>query len=359
MSWSLFPQIEQIREAPRSMLSDLPCGKIVLLLDWPPPPDWPLTRELQNRFRTVVVHLCRVPDGYNGNLEKMRLLWGNYIRSTWQAFWLHRDADVVFAWQPVLGLFYALLCRIFRRHRVKILVSHLIIPERKKLVQRLRITFIRACVKRISCITVSSKVEVSKYATALRLQPGRVIYLPLGIDHSALQEWQNQEYIFSGGRSNRDYATLIKAVEKMPVTVKIAAQRHNLDQASIPKNVQFICGVFGSDFDRLIAEAKLVVLPLDRADESSGHLVLLRAMYFGKAVIISDNAAIRDYVTDRENVFIVNAHDPVALTGLIQTLLRDDGLRNRIGQAARRHVLQHYMFDQTSLELVRIIAAAK
>jgi glycosyltransferase involved in cell wall biosynthesis len=330
--------------------------KILVLIDWTPPTDWPLFSELKRHFQTVVVQVTQVPSGFNHKFEKILFLWKVYVVSTVRAFLNSRDFDVVYAWQPVLGLLYAFLCRIFRRRKIKIAVSHLIVPLRTGWASRLKMLFIRFCLKRIDLIIVSSNVEARKFAQVFQIADDKICFNPLGIDPIDLAP-KSGAYIFSGGRSNRDYKTLCEAVDGLDVPVEIIAQKFNLEGISLPQNVAVQYGVFGAEFNRGIAEAKMVVIPLDRPDESSGQLVLLDAMYLGKAVIITDNEAVRDYVDDEENVLLTAPHDPVALRQAIMRLLRDDSLRRLLGENARCKVLDQFMFEKTMTQLVLRLSA--
>jgi hypothetical protein len=325
--------------------------KILVLIDWAPPSDWPLLCELRRYFQSVALQVTQVPSGFNHKIEKIFHLWKGYVISTVRAFLNSRDVDVVYAWQPVLGLLYAFFCRIFRRQEMKIAVSHLIVPLRSGSAGRLKMLFIKFCLRRIDLVIVSSRVEARKFAQVFQIPDDKICFNPLGIEPINMAP-KSGGYIFSGGRSNRDYKTLCGAAEGLDVPVRIIAQKFNLEGVSVPQNVAVQYGVFGGEFDRGIAEAKIVVVPLDRPDESSGQLVLLNAMVLGKAVIITDNEAVRDYVDDQENVLLVAPHDPVALRHAITRLLRDDSLRRSLGENARRKVLGQFMFEKTMKQLV-------
>lgn len=325
--------------------------KILVLIDWTPATDWALFSELRRHFKSVTVQVTQVPNGFNNKIEKMLFLWKGYVLSTSRAFFNYRDIDVVYAWQPVLGLLFAFFCRIFRRQEIKIAVSHLIVPLRSGIAGRLKMLFIKFCLLRVDLIIVSSNVEARKFAQVFNFPDHKICFNPLGIEPVDVA-CQSGDYIFSGGRSNRDYETLCAAVDKLDVPVRIIAQKYNLEGVAVPQNVAVQYGVFGEEFDRAIAEAKIVVIPLDRLDESSGQLVLLNAMCLGKAVIITDNEAVRDYVDDEENVLLTAPHDPVALRHAIVRLLLDDSLRRRLGENARRKVLDQFIFKTTMKQLV-------
>jgi glycosyltransferase involved in cell wall biosynthesis len=325
--------------------------KILVLIDWTPAADWALFSELNGHFHSVAVQVTQVPSGFNHTIEKILFLWKGYVISTVRAFLNNRDADVVYAWQPVLGLFYAFLSRIFKRRKTRIAVSHLIVPQRSGFANKLKMFFIKFCLQRVDLVIVSSTVEARKFAQFFKIPNAKICFNPLGIEPVDIAPTQGA-YIFSGGRSNRDYRTLCEAVEGLEVSVKIIAQKYNLEYVDVPGNVAVQYGVFGEEFDRGVAEAKMVIIPLDRPDESSGQLVLLNAMYFGKAVIITDSEAVRDYVDDQQSALLTAPHDASALRSAITRLLHDDSLRRLLGENARRKVLDQFMFAKTMKQLV-------
>ena len=327
-----------------------------MLIDWVPPDDWPLLLELRRRFQAVSVEAAPAAGGFNSRLEKLLFLWRVYVLSTTRAFFKYPNVELVYAWQPVLGLLYAFYCRLFFRRRVKIAVSHLIVPFRAGLVTKFKSLFIRFCLRRVHLIIVSSSVEVDKFAGYFHLPSKKICCNPLGIDPPKAEPHRG-DYIFSGGRSNRDYRTFCTAVDGLKSPVQIIAQKFNLEHVAVPPNVTVRYGLFGEAFDRALADCRFAVIPLDRPEESSGQLVLLAAMYLGKAVIITDNKAVHDYVQDGQTALLVPPHDPSAMRAAIERLLNDEALAQRVGAAARRRVLDHFLFETTMKRLVAYLTA--
>ncbi len=54
-----------------------------------------------------------------------------------------------------------------------------------------------------------------------------------------------------------------------------------------------------------------------------------------------------------ENIVLVNSHDPQSIADAIIRLLRDEGLRQRIGAAGRRFVLEHLSWDGIAAQMER------
>ena len=312
--------------------------KLLVLMDWSPPQDWVFKKQLDLVFQTDIFY-DDTKKGYNSTLEKVVSLWKSYVVTGYRAFKKIRKYDIVYAWHAVMGLVVAALCRFFHVKRPKIIIAQLIIPQRPaSLNQFLRETFIRYALKRVDSVIVYSTIESEFFEQRYGNGSTKFTFLPLGIELSNHRPASDDHYIFSGGRSNRDYATLAKAAAGLDCKVKIAAQRFNVADIDLPDNVETFFNVYGENFSRLMAGASIVVIPLERADESSGQLVLLNAMAFGKPIIITRSRGVQDYIRDGENVITVPRQNAFALRTELENLLNSAEERERLGSAAREAV---------------------
>src|SRR5262249_54130334 len=89
----------------------------------------------------------------------------------------------------------------------------------------------------------------------------------------------------------------------------------------------------------LLATADLCWIP-GRSD--TGIQVALEAMAHGRAVIASDVPSLRELIRDGETGSLIAPGDPVALARSTRRLLRDQRLRDRLGQAARVEVADRF-----------------
>lgn len=102
----------------------------------------------------------------------------------------------------------------------------------------------------------------------------------------------------------------------------------------------FAGSVSEESLPKYYASCDLLVLP--SRDDSEGYgLVILEAMAAGKPVIGSRVGGIPDVIRDRETGLLVEPNDPRKLADAIITLLLDDGLRRKMGSAARRFAEEH------------------
>jgi glycosyltransferase involved in cell wall biosynthesis len=76
---------------------------------------------------------------------------------------------------------------------------------------------------------------------------------------------------------------------------------------------------------------------------------LLEAMSLGCAIVGSDTAPLREVITHDQNGRLVDFFDPLALAHAVAELLGDPQERQRLGQAAREFVCQHYDLERVCL----------
>jgi glycosyltransferase involved in cell wall biosynthesis len=317
--------------------------RLLILMDWQPPRDWSYLNALELYFDKVEILTSASPQGYNSYFEKVVTLWRSYIIGSWNAFKRSRNVDVVFAWHAVLGLLLAFWCRMLFRKTPKIVIAQLIEPDRPDgVLQWLRTAFVRFTLKRVELVVVYSRVEVEEYKKRFGNSRTEFRFVPLGLDPQESRVRPSRGYIFSGGRSNRDYGTLFRSVQDLDVSVEVVAQRFNIKD-TVPPNVHVQYSVFGSDFDDLVAGAEIVVIPLDRPDESSGQLVVLQAMAHGKAVVVTHNRGILDYIDPGVNAMTVPPRDEVALRTILVELMHNAEKRRALGERAKQDVRQFSM----------------
>jgi glycosyltransferase involved in cell wall biosynthesis len=94
-----------------------------------------------------------------------------------------------------------------------------------------------------------------------------------------------------------------------------------------------------SDMRAVYQESALVVLP------SMGEglpTALIEACSSGRAIVTTDVPGCRDVVQNGVNGLLVPANDPEALSRAIITLLEDQELRERMGNAGRKIALEKF-----------------
>ncbi len=144
------------------------------------------------------------------------------------------------------------------------------------------------------------------------------------------------DYLFAGGDSDRDYATLVTAAQGLPVRTVIAARdRAWMTGLHIGPNVA-VGAVSHSEFRSLMAAALIVVVPMRHGLlRSGGQQTYLNAMALGKAVVVCDHPGAADYITHGKDGLIVPPGDPDALRSALGWLLANPKEIARLGRSAR------------------------
>jgi len=241
---------------------------------------------------------------------------------------------------------------ILRKKRPAHVVIDFIMREKQKtLKSKIKYSFMKFCLSSVTLVICSCSSEVDYYETVFNWRKGKAVFIPLYIRPMFLNvDIAEGEYIFSAGRTFRDYGTLLKAVAGLPEKVVIVAGRKNFENvtASIPENVKIIRDIPLVEYAKLLAKAKFVVLPLQERKISVGQQVLLESMALGKAVIATSVGGIVDYVVDGTAGLLVKPHDYMDLRRKISLLIEKPDLRASMGQAAKEkikknHQVQHYI----------------
>jgi phosphatidyl-myo-inositol dimannoside synthase len=113
----------------------------------------------------------------------------------------------------------------------------------------------------------------------------------------------------------------------------------------IDGSISFLGAVSDEERDAWLRRARLLAMPSRLpagpfAGEGFG-IVYLEAGAYGKPVLAGNVGGALDAVLDGETGLLVDPLDPLAIAEAITSLLRDDALARRLGEAGRRRAEQH------------------
>jgi glycosyltransferase involved in cell wall biosynthesis len=128
-----------------------------------------------------------------------------------------------------------------------------------------------------------------------------------------------------------------------------AAQRIVRD-FKLESHVEFIGPVAPPRKYEVVRNADLFVMPTYYKNE--GHpFVILEAMSAGLPVVSTNAGCISETVVDGINGFIVEPGNREEFAGRVVSLLTNDDLRRRMGEASRRRFLERYTLDRFSTQI--------
>lgn len=221
----------------------------------------------------------------------------------------HPKARNVLAWQQFFGILAAFYNKyIFHRRRLAVTIMTFIYKPKRGLPGKLFYKMVNSaiCSKYVKTIIVFAPNEIDYYEHLFPGAKGKFRFVSLGIvvdknDYRDV-ELAAQDYYFSTGKSNRDYDFLVEVFSGLDSKLKIACPGVNSRQNS---NIEILSDCYRSDTKRYLCNCKGVVIALKDLNISSGQLVFIQAMQFGKPIIITDSRSTRGYLEDNLNALII------------------------------------------------------
>lgn len=156
------------------------------------------------------------------------------------------------------------------------------------------------------------------------------------------------DYLFSGGDSNRDYATLMEAVRDLPVRLVIASVMLQARMPGpYPGNVA-VQGFSHEEYMMKLAGCRMNIVALDGEElRSAGQQTFLNSMLLGKPTIVTDLDGPAGYIRHGVDGLLVPPGDAAALRKAIVSLLQDPAAERQMGingaaAAARYSTEEHF-----------------
>jgi glycosyltransferase involved in cell wall biosynthesis len=294
-----------------------------------------------------------------GRPAHSRGMFAHAARHLWRG-----DFDGILAEGGYEAFAFALFKRLFLRRDKRLFVNMVYFhrpPDGllRRLVFAARMGILKAGV---DGFFVLSSDEVESYHKVLGIDRRKLRFTPYKYnseDYLEHLETAEGDFLYSGGDSIRDYATLFEAVRPLPVRVRILTHRRFPD-GMVPGNVEIVENSdTAEEFYEPLARSMFAVLPiLDGHLRSSGQGTYLGAMVLGKAVVVSDTPGARDLIRDGITGLLYRPGDALHLRSAIQTLLSDRDLRRRIGEQGRRAILGNYTHSTYWRLIFQIMADA-
>lgn len=223
--------------------------------------------------------------------------------------------------------------------------------------------FILHLTNRIICHSTN---EIQNYCDIFTKAKRKFRYVPYGLHISGEEHHQvnlsaiiktETPYIFSAGRSGRDYSTLTKAVANSGISTHIICDREaSLVGINIPSEVNILTNCYGEDYLKQLEDSYIVVIPLQVDDISAGQMVLIQAMAYRKPIIVTRTTTTQEYVQHDCECLMVDRNDSAGLQQAIQQLLNNSELATRIANGARQAYEQRFC---TRAYIANMVVAAQ
>ena len=306
--------------------------------------DVPFFKELRRLGVEHAVFCKRIEQGYRRRVELYLKVWPRTlafcIHAGLRSFRSSRAPDFIVVYSHLHLLMLLLLRAILARSESRLVLSGFIAtPRKSKLHAALRKAYFGFVLRRAAVVICHSRHEVERYQGVYR--DVNFVHVPYASYVSPVERLDSDEerlpYVFSAGRSGRDYPTLAAAARGLALQVRIVCDaRGGMAELEREANVTVLSDCYGADYLRELVGSLLVVIPLHADDISAGQMVLVQAYYFGKPVIITRTRTTEEYMTDGLNGLFVEPGDPNALRAAIDLLRSDEGLQAKLAEGARK-----------------------
>lgn len=184
---------------------------------------------------------------------------------------------------------------------------------------------------------VFCEAEAGRYAERFRVDAGKFQWIPYCEDPPVLPSGvPSENYLFTSGVHQRDYATLFAAIEGLNVELRVVAPASGFAQMRVPSNVRFLGYLNRPQYWRTLAAARMVVMSIDAGVlRRSGVITYVGALRLGKCLVINDPVGAVSYFKPGVSGFVVPPQDPASLRRQIAELLNLPEKAAAAGASAR------------------------
>jgi glycosyltransferase involved in cell wall biosynthesis len=216
-------------------------------------------------------------------------------------------------------------------------------------------------VPRVITVSESSRADI---AAQMGVDPGRVSVVPVGVDHHRFRPLPEVAKVPGRVMTTASADVPLKGlVPLLEAVAKARTERHlelvvvgrpragsqvgaTIDRLGLHGAVRFVSGLSDSEMVELYAQAEVAVVP---SLYEGFSLPAVEAMACGVPVVATTGGALPE-VVGRDGVtgLLVPPGDPGALAAAIGRALDSAELRQRLGAAGRRRVLERFTWRATA-----------
>jgi glycosyltransferase involved in cell wall biosynthesis len=321
--------------------------KIVLLLDWKLTDKkfW-LGEEFENLGFDVKIIGLSGKRRIIPTRGKTLIKWFQFFIVALKSIRYSFGNAIILCWNFNIGAICGALYKVLRRKN-SILSLNLIIWEES--LNNLffgirRMIFQLAFNNRYFFSTINSP-ELVEYYKLFNIENSRFYNLP-----DPYYPWNEKDfytegkgYIFSGGRSTRDWETFLDAAHSLPnVNFIIVANKKIFNhKLRISNNVKIYFDINDKLFYDLLKKSSIVVIPLT-SNAPAGLTVLIRSALLSKPVIATETVCVKNYITNGKNGVLVKMSDSASLANEIEKLVESNDLMKLYGTELRRFVEEEH-----------------
>lgn len=309
----------------------------VILIDYNAPDNWEFHKAIEKTTGTKwSVYKAISNENHGGVLQKL-IRYAKYFLVPMKIAKDYKSYNKVLAWQQFYGLILAFYFRLFRvQNAPEIVILTFIYKPKKSFVGKVYDRFMRYIVTSgyIKYFVVFSGSEKNQYADYFGVSETQFVFETLGYEDKTQEVpiHSPEDFYLAAGRSNRDYKFLVDEWRGRKEQLKIICDNFSLK--NIPNNVEICTDCHKNKYFAELAKCRAVIIPLEDTHISSGQLVIIQAMMYGKPVIVTENDTVRDYVDAGRTGLIIEKTEKELSAAI--SALSDETYYKKISAAERK-----------------------
>lgn len=295
--------------------------KNIILVDWKPKQDWAFLQGIEDATgEKWEVHSCDSSrHNRSGGIQRI-IHYAKLFYVPLRVIFRKKHYKQVVSFHKIHGLLLASYFKYFHiKDAPELTIMTFIYRPKTGIKGKILHNFVSSCVRSdyIKKLVVYSRSEVKYYADLFDIPVEKIFATNYCIEDSTnrIPVGAKGDYFLSVGSSNRDYSFLLSSWCE---NRKLVIINNTLKEKTENPNIDILLSCHGDDYLRLLADCHAVIISLDDPHISSGQLVIMQSMMYGKPVIVTKNDTVADY--------IIHGHD-----GLIIDKT-SDALKNAITQ---------------------------
>lgn len=310
--------------------------KNAILVDFKAPTNWEFHQGVEEATGEDWIIEKSVSNRNHGNAFQKAIRYAKYFLTPLKVA-IHKNEYLkILAWQQFYGLILAFYFRLFNVKKTPPITVMMFIYKPKSNGRGVYERFIRYCVTSsyIHKLVVFSEREVPYYANLFGVSEEKFLAAKFSTADRTKQIpiGEKGNYFLSAGRSNRDYSFLMSVWNQYR---KLKIIDDSLKEKAESSNIEILKDCHGDDYFRLLSNCYAVIIPLADTHISSGQLVILQAMMYGKPVIVTQNDTVGDYIVDGKDGIIIDKTKEALYNAISK--LENLEYYNRMSVTERKH----------------------
>lgn len=321
--------------------------------------------EDKNLYAAIKRHIKEIHVVYRRSVACRELRIKDFLKPACKANFVKTGDGLIMGWGGDCALYSWLMGRLLFRKRVY-LSQNLIVDDQMAthgdLKNKIRYLLYKIALKsRNFYVTVNSRDLVGYYSALFDCNSDRFycVYDSMSVDDSHMAADKigdnSGNYIFCGGRAQRDVATFLKIVEMLPERQFICVFPKTLvnERMVAFPNLKVYSDLSKDEFNSILDNSYICCIPL-KSQAPCGLLVMQRAAIQGIPIVSTETSSMRTVVPDDKFGFLLPMKDAAGMADAISILYRSPERYREISENEKRNA-ENFAPEKVGLRLSEVI----